>query len=172
MGEAQMRGLALEVLNGAAPERIKVNLRALLQRLDLRGQTVTIRLTTLNGMQVDTAKMLGNALLVLFWKDNVPVLDDCQAAYKKFNAQGLQVVAISLAEKSEVKKLASSVKSRKISIPVYFVGTNALSDLSRQFGINRTPQCFLLDKQGKLRESGYRDLPTLDMKIASLLAEP
>ena len=193
--EDKARRLAMDVMDGPAPEKVKAEMRAILGQLDLKGHPVSLRFTALDGRKVDIAKMRGKVVLVAFWEpdEQLELLSE-KALYEKFHAQGLEMVGISLGQTSRKARLKRFLKAQKIPWPQYFDGKGWDSDMARQFGIYQSPTLLLLDKQGVLREidaqtagftlvaNGFREKVgivraghppgNLEEKIKSLLAEP
>jgi thiol-disulfide isomerase/thioredoxin len=168
------RALAKEILDGSAPEKEKLPFKGFLHRLDSMGTNVTLSFTALDGREVDTAKMKGKVVLVVFWATwsgpCVAEMPALKAAYDKFHAQGLEVIGISLDDQEDKGKLNKFLKSRKIPWPQYFDGKERDNQIALQFGINGIPALFLIDKQGVLRDTNAQ--AGLEQKISNLLAEP
>jgi hypothetical protein len=193
--EGQARGLADGVMDGPAPEKVKALMRTILGQLDLKGKTVSLRFTALDGRKVDTAGMKGKVVLVAFREpDEILELLSEKALYERFHAQGLEIVGISLGQTNTKARLKKLLKAQKIRLPEYFDGKVWDNELARRFGIYQTPTLLLLDKQGVLREihaqtAGFEFVAngatqkvgvvsagnppgSLEEKIKSLLAEP
>ncbi len=116
--------------------------------------------------------MRGKVVLVDFWatwcppcRDEVP---DVVAAYKKYHAQGFEVVGISLDQDKEA--LVSYTKDKGMAWPQYFDGKGWDNAISTKFGIDSIPAMWLLDKKGMIVSTDARD--NLDAEIAKLLAAP
>ncbi len=193
--EAKARGLAADVIDRPAPEKVKAVMRTILGQLDLKGHPVSLRFTALDGREVDIAKMRGKVVLLAFWEsaEQVELLSE-KALYEKFHAQGLEMVGISLGQTGRKARLKRLLKAQKIPWPQYFDGQGWDSDMARRFGIYQSPTLLLLDKQGVLREinaqtagftliaNGFREKVgivsagrppgNLEEKIKRLLAEP
>jgi thiol-disulfide isomerase/thioredoxin len=174
MSADKARALAKEIIDGSAPEKEKLPFKGFLHRLDSMGANVSLAFTALDGREVDTAKMKGKVVLVVFWATwcapcvaETPAL---QAAYDKFHAQGLEIIGISLDEQEDKGKLEKFLKSRRIPWPQYFDGKEHDNQIALQFGIDGIPEFFLIDKQGVLRDTNAR--AGLEQKISNLLAEP
>jgi thiol-disulfide isomerase/thioredoxin len=174
MSADKARALAREIVDGPAPEKEKIWFKGILHRLDSMGTNVTISFTALDGREVNTAKMKGCVVLVVFWATwcgpcvaETPAL---QAAYDKFHAQGLEIIGISLDEQEDKGKLEKFLKSRKIPWPQYFDGKERENAIALQFGIDGIPDLFLIDKKGVLRDTNAR--AGLEEKISNLLKEP
>jgi peroxiredoxin len=124
----------------------------------------------LDGKQLALSSYRGRVVLLNFWatwcepcRDEMPVFSSWQS---KLQAKGLRVVGISMDDDAgQVKKF---LKQYPVSYPI------AMGDaaLAKQLGgVLGLPLSYLIDAQGKVvaRYQGEVDLPTLQMKIESLL---
>jgi hypothetical protein len=151
--EDEMRALATNVIDSAAPEKAKARMRDILRQLDLKGKPATLHFTALNGREVNTADMKGKVVLVAFWEPSELLeLSSEKAIYEKFHAQGLEIIGVNLGDAEDKDKLTELLKKQKIPWPQYFDGKGMDGNLARQFVIFHTPALLLLDKQGLLRD--------------------
>jgi len=150
------RELATKVLDAAgAPSATKTLARHILNgtRPYELGKPLDIRFTALDGREVDLAKLKGKVVLVEFWSTDcgpcigqIPAL---KAAYEKFHAQGLEVVAISLDDKEGA--LRRFIKEKDLPWPQHFDGKGWENKFGVQYGIFSIPTTWLVDKLGNLR---------------------
>ena len=129
-----------------------------------------ISLPDMKGSQVQLSSLKGSVVLIDFWaswcgpcRANNPHL---LKLYNKYHEQGLEILGISLDEKSEDWKAA--VRQDKLSWRQVIddKGQNAASALA--YGVDAIPSSFLIDKDGVIRavnEVGW----DLESKIKKLL---
>ncbi len=92
--------------------------------------------------------------LIVFWatwcescRNEIPVLKDL---YKK-NGRDVDIVAIDI--DTDIDKAIQFVKQAEMEFPVVQDGKGKLSDL---FGVTETPTFVVVDRQGKIRQTGNR----------------
>jgi thiol-disulfide isomerase/thioredoxin len=174
---SKARELANEMISESVPAQFRVWAKGCLNRLDTSGKSVAIQFVSVDGREVDTAKMKGKVLLVDFWATTcspcVAELPRVKAAYDKYHAQGFEVVGVSCdTDEDAVKKF---LKRRDIVWPQYYDGKQQINNkLAQEFGIDGIPHIFLIDKKGCLRFDNIRASGAkvdFEGKIESLLAE-
>ena len=164
------RALAQEVAAGPAGEN-KENAAALVRRLDRLGRPLKLKFTSLQGDDIDVAKLRGKVVLVDFWATWCgpcrAALPDVKAAYQKYHAQGFEIVGISLDDSKE--KLQKFVGDQNLPWAQYFDGRGWENKFAREFEITSIPAMWLLDTKGHLRELMARE--NLAEKVEKLLKE-
>jgi thiol-disulfide isomerase/thioredoxin len=132
-----------------------------------------IKFTAVDGTEVDLAKMRGKVVLIDFWATwcgpCVAEIPNVVANYKKYHAQGFEVVGITLeSDPDDKKKMVDYTEKHEMVWPQYFDGKGWDNDLGRKFGIRAIPAMFLLDKEGKIASSNARG-EQLETEIKRLL---
>jgi thiol-disulfide isomerase/thioredoxin len=148
--------LATKVLNAdGAPPATKTLARHILNgtRAYELGKPLDMRFTSLDGRDVDLAKLKGKVVLVEFWStDCGPCVGEIPAlktAYEKLHPRGFEVVAISLDDKE--RALRRFIKEKDLPWPQHFDGKGWENRFAVQYGIFSIPTSWLLDKLGNLR---------------------
>ena len=107
-------------------------------------------LTTPTGAPVTLKQFRGRVVLLNFWATWCPPcvkeMPSMEALYRKFKAEGLSVLAISL----DVKGAAVVVpflKKYKLTFPV---ALDPESNSSKVYGASNLPSSFLVDRQGRV----------------------
>jgi hypothetical protein len=168
-GQNNARLLAQTVIDGSAPEKEKAPFRGYLQRLALVGEPMSIRLTTLEGKEVNTAKMKGKVVLVVVGGPHALPFAAPADVYEQFRARGFEIIEIMAADKDEARGVKKLMKAFKVPWPLYFVGETASKDLARHYGLF-DGSFILLDKQGVLRATS--DSEALEHTIPKLPTNP
>jgi thiol-disulfide isomerase/thioredoxin len=134
------------------------------------GEAFTLKFTSLDGKEVDLAKMKDKVVLVDFWatwcgpcRNELPFVKE---AYKKYHDKGFEIVGISLDQ--ERAKLDDFLKKEEIPWAQYFTGDGWETDLAQQHGITSIPATFLVGKDGKVAATDLRG-KKLEEKVAELL---
>jgi thiol-disulfide isomerase/thioredoxin len=132
--------------------------------------------TQLDGAHFSLAANRGKIVIVNFWatwcapcREEMPVLD---AFYKKHQAEGVEVIAISADDPAD-RKLVNEVMAA-FSFPA------AMRDDAKYAGygwLRHIPLTFVIDRQGILRRDAWHAAPkidaaSLDAEVLPLLAAP
>jgi len=169
----QARALANELIDGPAPERVKVIARGYLHRLETVGKPLKMQFTALDGREVNVADMNGKVVLIEFWATwcapCIAGLPRLKAMYDRFHTQGFEVIGISLDE--DKTKLKKFVDARRISWPQYYDDGGKRNRFVLEFGIRGIPTVWLVDKQGNLRVMDAKGWNELAGKLVKLLEE-
>jgi len=122
------------------------------KRLVVGAEPFAFSAKALNGQTISPASYKGKVLLMDFWATwcgpCVASLPELQAAYKKFHAQGLEVVGISLDE--DKAALTSFVKDNKMPWPQIFDGKAWNSAVPGVYGVKAIPFMLIVGRDGKI----------------------
>ena len=133
------------------------------------GKPAGLDFVSLDGRKVTSAELRGKVVLLDFWATwcgpCMESLDHLKSTHAKFNAQGLEVVAINFDE--DRAAVEAVVKSKELLWPQYFEGRD--NSLGRKFGITHYPSVWLVDRAGNVRYISA--LADTEKKIGTLLAE-
>ena len=148
----------------------KATADAATKQLAMRTQPVDLKFTSLDGKEIDLAKLRGKVVLLDFWATwcgpCMAKLPEIQAIDKKYAGKDFQLIGISLDE--DKAALEKTVKAKDMTWPEYFDGKGWQSDVGTKFGVEAIPASFLVDKKGLLHAvDGDADL---DAEIGKLLA--
>ena len=135
--------------------------------------------TTLAGKPLSLQSLRGKVVLVDYWatwcgpcKMAMPTLE---ALHRKFAAQGLTVVGISVDDPSTVSLVPAVARS--LGVTYTLSASPDENNVAQQaYGVSGIPAQFLIDKKGVLRwtQDGYSEdeKQELSVLIQKLLAEP
>ena len=121
----------------------------------LKGKPLTISGTQVDGKPFNSADWKGQVVLVDFWATWCgpcrASLPHVESLYKKYHAQGLDIVSVS--NDNSVAALKAFLKSHpQMSWPQLFDAKHpGWSPLAVNFGISGIPTQFVIDRQGVLR---------------------
>jgi cytochrome c biogenesis protein CcmG, thiol:disulfide interchange protein DsbE len=108
-------------------------------------------LTALNGETIDLAKLRGKVVLVNYWatwcapcRKEMPTFD---AFYRRYRAQGLEIVGISIDFERDMKKVHKAAGA--LSYPVAVLAGITEDGFGRQEGV---PITYVIDTEGVVRD--------------------
>jgi thiol-disulfide isomerase/thioredoxin len=123
----------------------------------------------LDGAPLSVSGLRGKVVLIDFWATwcgpCVAEIPNVARAYQKYQADGFEVVGISLDQ--DRAALENFVRQRGVAWPQYFDGDSGT--LARRYGIRSIPSTFLLDREGIIVARGLRG-SALDRAVAQALA--
>jgi thiol-disulfide isomerase/thioredoxin len=112
----------------------------------------------MDGRKFDIAGNRGKVILIDFWATwcppcikGIPFLKEI---YSKYASHGFDIIAISL--DSDQKAVTDYLKKERIKWPVRFSGEGWMDKTARLFKVNLIPSYWLIDRNGILRDFGYR----------------
>jgi thiol-disulfide isomerase/thioredoxin len=165
------RSLAKEIVASDAPQEAKSRAEGMLTKFEALGKPLPIKFTSIDGREVDLAKLTGKVVLVDFWATwcgpCVAELPHVKDAYDKLHGKGFEIVGISFDE--DKKKLEKFVADKEMKWPQYFDGKVWQNEFGQKYGINGIPAMWLVDKKGNLRDMNARG--ALEEKVTKLLEE-
>ena len=127
----------------------------------------------INGRDFSISRKRGKVILIDFWATwcppcvkGIPFLKEM---YGKYASHGFDIIAISL--DSAQKAVTDYLKKEQIKWPIRFSGEGWMDKTARLFKVNLIPSYWLIDRNGILRDFGYRlrDKKNLQVSIEKLI---
>ena len=129
------------------------------------------RITTLTGVQITPASQRGRILVVNLWatwcapcRQEMPALE---AFYTKYRQSGVDVVAISVDDRSEMAAVKGVMAS--YTFPAALATESDLKAFSR---VRHVPATFVIDRDGILRRNGWEDAGLVDLAALEKAVRP
>jgi cytochrome c biogenesis protein CcmG/thiol:disulfide interchange protein DsbE len=140
--------------------------------LDAGAKMPEIGLTDLSGKPVSLASLAGKVVVVDFWatwcapcKEELPVL---QKLYKKYSAQGLVIVGVSVDK--DAANLPDFLKKLAVTFPIVH---DANHTVTSKYSPPRMPSSYIVDRKGTVKyvHGGFRadDAAVFEKQIQELL---
>jgi cytochrome c biogenesis protein CcmG/thiol:disulfide interchange protein DsbE len=130
-------------------------------------------LKDMQGKPVALSSFRGKAVVLNFWatwcppcKEETPWLVDAQ---KRYAAQGLQIVGVSMDDSGDQKQVAKFMEETAINYPILL----GKEDVAQKYGgIEGLPTTFYIDRNGVVSEQvlGQRERSEIEQSIQKLLA--
>ena len=130
-----------------------------------------ISIKTFDGQIITNASAKGRILVVHIWatwcescRKEMPALE---SFYKRHHQDGVDVIALSVDDKSDLNKVKSILKE--------FSFTGAMesdSDIQKLGRIWRVPVTFIIDQNGILRKNGWEGDPIVDQDLLEKIVAP
>lgn len=131
----------------------------------------TFEIKTLDGKLITPASAKGRVLVINLWatwcapcRKELPAIEEF---YQQYHEQGVDVVAVSLDDRSAIGEVKSVMKA--------FSFTAAMekdAELQRFGRIWRVPVTFVIDQNGILRRNGWEGDPSVDKAILEKIVVP
>ena len=125
----------------------------------------------IEGNPITPATTKGRILILHLWatwcEQCRKEMPEIEAFYQRHHDQGLDVVAVSLDDKSDKDAVKQVMKS--FSFPA---AMESDSDLHRFGRIWRVPVTFIIDQNGILRRNGWEGDPQVDLSILEKVVTP
>jgi peroxiredoxin len=144
------------------------------EALDAGAKAPDLSLKDLSGKTVSLSSLAGKVVILDFWatwcapcREEMPEL---QKFYKKYNAQGLEVVGISVDKAPDGIK--AFIDKLKVTFPIAHDEGHKVAD---KYSPPRMPSSYIIDRKGVVRyvHGGYRagDAAEFEKEIKELLAK-
>jgi peroxiredoxin len=135
-------------------------------------QAVDANFTTLQGRSLSLQTLRGKPVILTFWASDCPsCLEEIahwQALHRQFAAQGLSIIAVAMPYDPPNRVLELSRQQNL----AYDIALDPQGEISGAFGVQVTPNSFLIDPQGKIADQriGVFDIAAWQQQIQNWLA--
>jgi len=139
--------------------------------LELDKPVAAFRIATLTGVQITPASQRGRILVVNLWatwcapcREEMPAIE---AFYRKYRKSGVDVVAISVDDRSEIASVRSVMAS--YTFPAALAADSDVKAFGR---VRYVPATFVIDRDGVLRRNGWEDAGLVDLAVLEKTVAP
>jgi peroxiredoxin len=130
--------------------------------------------TDLDGQPLSLARYKGKVVLIDFWATwcgpCIAELPNVVSTYKKYHAQGFEIVGISLDRADSLEKLRAFAREHEMPWPQFYDGKFWANKLAVRYGIQSIPATFLIDGEGRIIARDLRG-PALEQAVAKALGQ-
>ena len=128
-----------------------------------------------NGPPTPLSSLKGKVVLLDFWatwcgpcRMSIP---DLEAVYKKYRAQGLEVVGVSRDHAETRGQIPAAAQALGITYPL--VVSDDIPDINENYNVDSLPTLIMIDRQGNIAgvQTGYHAPGDLEAKVITLLKE-
>lgn len=114
-------------------------------------QAPNLMFTTIDGQTMPIASLKGKMVVVNFWATYCPgcieEMPDLVKIYQQYHAQGLEIIAVSIAD-DPLNQVENFVKKNALPFPVVHDSDASISLAFDQ--VSLTPTSFIIDQQGRI----------------------
>ena len=154
-----------------AEPALKGKAAGFLNRMDIVGQPMSLKFTSVQGKPVDITQMKGKVVLIDFWATwcgpCLAAMPNVKKTYAELNSKGFEIIGISFDDNRG--RLVNYIQKEAMPWPQYFDGLRWNNRYGREFGITGIPSMWLVDKKGIVRD--LKGGENLSAKVQALLAE-
>ena len=132
----------------------------------------SVKMTTIDGGEINPEKLRGKPYMVVFWATDCPgcvkEIPHLNTLYSGFSKQGFRVVAIAMPH-DELSLIRTMREQKAMSYEIVF---DEDGTLAKAFGgVKVTPTSFLISPEGKivLQKMGEFDVDTVHQMISDML---
>ena len=160
-GEAHLKKLAASTDKGLAG---RANTE--LSLIEARRTPSEIKITALDGKEVDLASLRGKVVVFAVWsgtgEGTANFIDAVKQAHS-FNKKTVEVVGVSFDKEADREKVAKFIKDQKITWPVQYDGKEAKNEWAPKLNVTKGNALVVFDKKGLLVSN---NLPTNQLETA------
>ncbi len=150
---------------------LRMSAESMLTGLKRVGKPLELKVTTVDGKEIDLQKLKGKVVLVNFWATWCPpciaAIPEEKEVYSRFKDQGFEILGISLDH--DLDELKTFLKKNDIPWPNSTEAKGFQGVIPQKFGITAAPTLWLVDRHGILRDVNVRT--DLAKKVQALLNE-
>jgi thiol-disulfide isomerase/thioredoxin len=122
------------------------------RRIGLVGNSMEVKGTTLDGKEIDLAKLKGKVVLVDFWATwcgpCIGEIPNMKKMYDAYNSRGFEILAVSVDNGKDAP--TKFVVERKLPWPCIHDDRTGGKSLSEHYGVMSIPLPILVDRDGKV----------------------
>jgi thiol-disulfide isomerase/thioredoxin len=122
------------------------------RRIALLGNSMELKGTTLDGKEIDLAKLKGKVVLVDFWATwcgpCVAEIPNMKKMYEAYNGRGFEILAVSVDQGKDAP--TKFIAERKLPWPCIHDDRAGGKSLSDRYGVMAIPLPILVDREGKV----------------------
>jgi peroxiredoxin len=123
--------------------------------LDARKAPFELKVTALDGKEIDLAQLRGKVVGMYVWssthKQSTDRIEDLKRIYAEYRKRGFEIVTVSYDKAEDREKLTKYVKDNRIAWPVYYDGKGAKNDFAPKINATGTPRLYIFDQKGILQ---------------------
>ena len=164
------RGYAHVVMIGTNPARAEAHLKKLLEHkdkavvamakeelniLEAKKEPVALKLTALDGKEVDLSQLRGKVVALYFWssasKPSTDRIEPLKQFYSNYRKRNFEIVTVSYDKPEDRAKLEKYIKDNRVAWPVVFDGKGTKSDVGAKYNVTSVPRLLVFDQKGLLQ---------------------
>ncbi len=128
---------------------------------DIKNQLIKLQFTSMDGRQIDLAKLKGKLVLIDCWatwcRPCIAEFNNLTALYKKYHSRGLEIIGVSADTEFAKTRVNEIIAEYKLAWPQSFEGKGfEENSFIKANNISSLPAVFLLDKDGNIIDRDAR----------------
>jgi peroxiredoxin len=142
-----------------------------LDLLEVASAPYEMKFTSLDGQEVDLAKLRGKVVALYFWtstnNNSTKHWETLKTIHSDYRKKGFEIITVSFDKEADRDKLFAYVKSN-VKFPVYFDGKGSKAEFAAKLAATNVPRIVIFDQKGIMKTNNLQ-VAQLEPTVKQLL---